>query len=344
MISKTFSLGEIADKVGGEVLGDGGCMICGIASIDEASAGQISFVGNKKYAAMVAASGASAVIVGRDFDVSAAGSCSLVVCDRPNTAFATVVSLFAPPAVAFQPGVHPSAVVSESAVVGDGCHVGACAVIGDRTVVGDKTVVGAGTVLGSDVVIGRGCLLYPNVSIRERCVVGDRVIVHCGTVIGSDGFGFEAGPEGIVKIPQVGIVQVDDDVEIGANCTIDRARFGRTWLKRGVKIDNLVQVAHNVEVGEFSMLIGQSGVAGSAKIGRGVIVAAQAGVNGHIRIGDGAQVAGTSGVLKDLPPGARVAGTPAEPQKEFMTRFLLPKTVEKLRDRVAALEKIIRES
>lgn len=338
MSNKKFSLSEIAEKINGELSGDANITINGVQSLADAQEGQISFLGNKKYASQVAETKASAVIVGKDFNPEDSTEKSFIICDQPNTGFAKTIELFAPPPVKYAPGIHTSAVVAESATIGEGTHVGPCAVIGADAAIGNNTVIEAGTVVGNEVKIGNNCLIYANVSIRERCILGNKVIVHPGTVIGSDGYGFEAGPMGIVKIPQVGIVQIDDNVEIGSNCTIDRARFGKTWLKTGVKMDNLVHVAHNVEVGEFSMLIGQSGIAGSTKIGRGVIIAAKAGINGHITIGDGAQIAGTSGVVKDVPPGAKVAGTPAEPVREIMTRLLLPKTVAKLKAKVKELE------
>ena len=340
---KQFSLKEIAEAINGEISGDTDCMITAIASLADAKEGDISFLGNKKYASQIASCGASAVIVGKDFNIDDAGECALIICDVPNLGFAATIELFAPSPVEYLPEIHPAAVVADSAIIGEGTHIGACAVIGENVVVGSNSVIDAGTVLGNEVKVGNNVLIYANVSIRERCVLGDRIIIHPGTVIGSDGFGFEAGPTGIVKIPQVGIVQIDNDVEIGANCTIDRARFGKTWIKMGAKLDNQVHIAHNVEVGEFSMLIGQSGIAGSTKIGQGVIVAAKAGINGHITLGDGSRIAGTAGVVKDVPPGATVVGTPAEPKRDFMARLILPKTVSKLKDKVRDLEKKIAE-
>lgn len=339
----TKSVAEIADLIGGTIHGSGEAIISGVESLKDGKEGDISFLGNKKYTDQVATTSASAVIVGEDFKLSKAGDTTIVVCESPNLAFAKVIDMFAPPPVVFSPGIHPSAVVSESATIGEGVHVGPCAIIENDAVVGDGSTICAGSYIGHETIIGRGTLIYPNVTIRERCLVGDGVIIHPGTVIGSDGFGFEAGESGIVKIPQVGIVQIDDGVEIGANCTIDRARFGRTWLKAGVKLDNQVHVAHNVVVGECSMLIGQCGIAGSTEIGRGVIVAAKAGINGHITLGDGARIAGTSGVVKDVPPGGTVVGTPAEPKRDFMARLILPKSVAKLKDQVKELQEKIKK-
>jgi len=338
---KQFTIQEIADKIDGEIVKNTNSLIFGVASLQEAEENEISFLGNKKYSHQVASSHASVVIVGKDFKISEAGNTSLIICDTPNLAFAKAIELFAPQPIVYKPEIHPCAVIAESAIIGENTHIGPCAVIGENTIIGSNSVIDAGTVIGNEVKVGDNVLIYSNVSIRERCIVGNRIIIHPGTVIGSDGFGFEAGPAGIIKIPQVGIVQIDDDVEIGSNCSIDRARFGKTWIKMGVKIDNQVHIAHNVEVGEFSMLIGQSGIAGSTKIGQGVIVAAKAGINGHINIGDGSRIAGTAGVVKDVPPGATVVGTPAEPKRDFMARMLLPKTVSKLKDKVRELEKKI---
>jgi UDP-3-O-[3-hydroxymyristoyl] glucosamine N-acyltransferase len=268
---------------------------------------------------------------------------TFIICENPNAAFSKVINIFAPPPISFPPGIHASAVISPSASIGKNVHIGACVVIEDEASIGDNAVICPGTYIGHYASVGKSSLIYPNVSIRERCIIGNNVIIHGGTVIGCDGFGFEAGPRGIEKIPQVGIVEIEDDVEIGANCTIARARFGKTILKRGVKTDNLVHIAHNVKVGEFSMLIGQCGIAGSAEIGRGVIIAAQAGINGHISIGDGAKIAGTSGVLKDVPPGESVVGTPAETPKDFIERLSAPKKIRALSEHIKNLETKISE-
>ena len=340
---KQIPLTEIAEKVNGTIEGDADIVITGVSSLKEAQPGYISFLGNKKYASQIKDCAASAIFVDKEFNKFDAAGKTIIICDNPNVAFGAVISMFAPPPIEFLPGIHERAVVADSAKIGEGVYIGPNAVIEPDVVIGDNTVIGAGCYIGHETSVGANTMLYPNVTVRERCIIGNRVIIHPGTTIGSDGFGFEAGPAGIVKIPQVGIVQVDDDVEIGANCTIDRARFGKTHLKMGVKLDNQVHVAHNVVVGEFSMLIGQCGIAGSTKIGQGVIVAAKAGINGHITLGDGCRVGGTSGVVKDVPPGATVIGTPAEPQREFMSRLILPKTVNKLKAQLKELEAKVKE-
>lgn len=340
MEKKTFTAEEVAKIAGGQLAGDPSARISGIASLRDAGPEDLSFLSNRKYCSSLETTKAAAVIAGKDVAGRYPGR-NLIVCENPNIAFSKAIALFAPPAVKFPPGIAPGAYVSPSAKLGAGVHVGHNAVIEDGACVGDGTSICAGAYVGHECRIGCNTLIYPNVCIRERCIVGDRVVIHCGAVIGADGFGFEAGPAGIVKIEQVGIVEIQSDVEIGANTTIDRARFGRTLLKRGVKVDNLVQIAHNVVVGEFSMLIGQSGVAGSTEIGRGAILAAQGGIAGHLHIGDGAKIAGQSGVTKDIPPGQAVVGTPAESPKEFMERVGLPVKLRKVSQTVAALERRI---
>lgn len=341
IMKKQIMAKDLANMVGGRLAGNGDPLITGVSSLKDADPEQISFLANKKYNSQVRETKAAAVIVGEDYTESPKNGQILIICQNPNIAFSKVIDFFAPPPVEFPPGIHPAAVVADSAQISPDAHIGPCAVIEKNVVIEKGSIVGAGTYVGHFTKIGKNCLIYPNVSIRERCILGNRIIIHSGTTIGSDGFGFEAGKEGIVKIPQVGIVQIDDDVEIGANCTIDRARFGKTWIKRGAKLDNMVHLAHNVVVGEFSMLIGQSGVAGSTEIGRGVIIAAQAGITGHITVGDGAKVAGTAGVSKDVPPGAVVVGTPAEDQRNFIERLTLPKKYKKMALKIEELEKTV---
>lgn len=229
--------------------------------------------------------------------------------------------------------------------LGSGTSIGPLVHIGNNTIIGTGTVIHGGCHIGSDVQIGEDCLIHPNVTILDRCRLGNRVIVQSGTVIGSDGFGFAQDDQGHhVKIPQVGIVQIDDDVEIGANCTVDRATFGRTWIQRGTKIDNLVQIAHNVTVGEHSILIAQVGVSGSTRIGRHVILAGQAGIVGHIEIGDRARVGAQSGVNRSVKEGEDVLGSPALPHKEYLRCAAafrhLPRFRDELRDLIARVREL----
>ena len=336
---KNYTAKEIAEMLNGIIKGDENRVISGVSSLKEANSSQVSFLGNKKYHHQLAPSKAGVVLLSKDVEnEELPPDKTYIVCENVDLAFSQVIGLFAPPPVEYPRNIHPTAAVDPGAVIGRNVHIGANAVVEKGAIICDNTCICAGAYIGHDVKIGCGTLIYPNVTILSRCTVGNKCIIHSGAVIGADGFGFMPGPQGIIKIPQTGIVQIDDDVEIGANTTIDRARFGKTWIKSNVKIDNLVVIAHNVVINESSMMIAQSGIAGSSELGRGVIIAAQAGINGHIHIGDGSKVAGTSGVAKSLPPGSIVIGTPAESQREFMSRFSLPTRFEKLKRQVDELK------
>ena len=339
----TLTAAKIAEMVNGKLIGSPDRTISSVSGIRDAQSDQLSFIGNKKYQHQLESTKAGVVLVCPDLADAPAVDRSLIVCDNVDYAFAKVIAVFAEEPPKWPVGVHPSAVVSPEAKLGQGVSINANAVIEAGAEIGDGTVIGAGCYIGHDVKIGAGSLLYPNVTVMYRCVIGRKAVIHPGVVIGGDGFGFIPTKQGLVKVPQTGIVQIDDDVEIGANTTIDRARFGKTWIKSNVKIDNQVMVAHNVVIGESSILVAQCGIAGSAELGRGVILAAKSGVNGHITLGDGVQVAGTSGVVRSLPAGAIALGTPAESQREFMARHTLPSRFEKLSAKVEALRKEIAE-
>lgn len=339
----TLTAAKIAEMVNGKLVGSPDRTISSVSGIRDAQSDQLSFIGNKKYQHQLESTKAGVVLVCPDLADAPAVDRTLIVCENVDYAFATVIAVFAEEPPKWPVGVHPSAVVSPEAKLGQGVSINANAVIEAGAEIGDGTVIGAGCYIGHDVKIGAGSLLYPNVTVMYRCVIGRKAVIHPGVVIGGDGFGFIPTKQGLVKVPQTGIVQIDDDVEIGANTTIDRARFGKTWIKSNVKIDNQVMVAHNVVIGESSILVAQCGIAGSAELGRGVVLAAKSGVNGHITLGDGVQVAGTSGVVKSLPAGAIALGTPAESQREFMARHTLPSRFEKLSAKVEALRKEIAE-
>ena len=334
----TLTAGEIAEMVKGTIVGNPDRVVKSVAGIREAKEDQLSFIGNKRYEHQLETTGAGVILVCPDLASAANDKYTLIVTEHVDYAFAKVVALFAEEPPAFEPGVHPSAVVASDVKLGQGVSIGATAVIEPGVEIGDGAVIGAGCYLGHRVRIGAGTILYPNVTVMYRCTVGRKCILHPGVVIGADGFGFVPGPQGLVKVPQTGVVQIDDDVELGANTTVDRARFGRTWIKSNVKVDDQVMIAHNVVIGESSILVAQCGIAGSAELGRGVVLGAKAGINGHITIGDGVQVAGTSGVVKSLPAGAIALGTPAESQREFMARHTLPSRFEKLQKKFEALK------
>ncbi|MEW6659277.1 MAG: UDP-3-O-(3-hydroxymyristoyl)glucosamine N-acyltransferase [Thermodesulfobacteriota bacterium] len=306
------TLGELAALLGGKLQGPEGLVIQGIAAIDRATPRDITFITQKRYARLAAQSRAAAFIVGPD---QADLARPLIIVPHPYLAYAQAAALFAPPRSRW-PGVSPLAFLGERVEIGQEVSISPLACIGNDVRLGDRVTIMPGCVLGDQVQIGADTLLYPNVTILERCTLGQRVIVHSGTVIGADGFGFVPGKEGHQKIPQLGTVVIEDDVEIGANCTIDRGALGETRVERGVKMDNLVHLAHNVTVGEHSLLVAQVGVAGSSKLGKGVALGGQAGILGHIELGDGVQVAAQSGVPHSLPAGLTVSGSPARPHQE----------------------------
>lgn len=334
---------KIAEITGGIVCGDPKREINEVSGIKDAAANQLSFAGNKKYEEELNNSAAGIVLVNKDLANASTENRTLIVCENVDYAFAKITALFAeePPAPVL--GIHPTAAVDPTAVIGKNVSIGANAVIEAGAKIADGAVIGALCYIGHDASVGADTILYPSVTLMYRCSIGAKCIIHSGVVIGADGFGFVPGPAGLVKVPQTGIVVIGNDVEIGANTTIDRARFGKTVIKDNVKIDDQVMVAHNVVVGESSILVAQCGIAGSAELGRGVIIAGQAGVNGHISIGDGSQVAGTSSVLRSLPPRSIVVGTPAESQREFIARVAMPKKVQKLDAKIKELEEKIKE-
>jgi UDP-3-O-[3-hydroxymyristoyl] glucosamine N-acyltransferase len=332
----TLTLQEIAKLCGGELNGNPACRITGAASLDEAVEGEIAFYNNPRYMPRLRKTRASAVFVPSDF--SEETPVAQVRVADPSKAFEQVVIKLAPLPVAFVPGIHATAIVDRSAKIGARVSIQPHAVIEAGATIGDETVIGAGSYIGHETKIGSGSMIYPNVTIRERTIIGSRVIIHGGAVIGADGFGFEFVEGRYQKIPQIGIVQIDDDVEIGANTTIDRARFGRTWIQEGVKIDNLVQIAHNVTIGKNSIIAAQTGISGSTRVGQKVMMAGQVGVIGHLTIDDNTVIAAQSGISKDLPGGAWF-GSPAVPLPEAKRQIAWIHRLGKLFDRVKALEK-----
>ncbi len=333
------TLGELAALLGGKLQGPAGLVIQGIAAIDRATPQEITFITQKRYARLAAQSQAAAFIVGPD---QADLARPLIIVPHPYLAYAQAAALFAPPRSRW-PGVSPLAFLGQGVKIGQEVSISPLACIGNGVRLEDRVTIMPGCVLGDQVQIGADTLLYPNVTILERCILGQRVIVHSGTVIGADGFGFVQGPEGHQKIPQLGTVVIEDDVEIGANCTIDRGALGETRVGRGVKIDNLVHLAHNVTVGEHSLLVAQVGVAGSSKLGKGVGLGGQVGILGHIELGDGVQVAAQSGVPHSLPAGLTVSGSPARPHQETLRIVSHLAKLPEIYRRLKELEKRVSE-
>jgi UDP-3-O-[3-hydroxymyristoyl] glucosamine N-acyltransferase len=310
----------------------------------EAGPREVSFLANPRYRPQLATTRAAAVVVGLDEPRAAAAPAFLRIKD-PNRAFTRIVQRFAPAPTRPTPGVHSSASVDSSARIDPLASIGPGCVVGPRARIGAGAWLLAQVHVGADAIVGADSVLHPMVVLYERVVLGAKVVVHAGSVIGSDGFGWEPTREGWEKIPQCGTVVVEDEVEIGANCAIDRARFGATRIGRGAKLDNLVHVAHNVVVGRAALLVAQVGVAGSAKVGERAILAGQAGVQGHAEIGAGARIGGQAGVFGDVPPGEDWAGWPARPKGATLRSAALvarlPELVERLRAleaRIAAME------
>ncbi len=337
-------LSDIARLVGGEIIGDARIVISGVAGIQDARPGDITFLANPKYSQYLDKTSASAVIVGRGVESQAK---NLVRCDNPSLAFTRTVSFLFPEEIKHPVGIHAQAVVSRGAVVGKNAAIGACAVVEDGAVISDGAVIYPGAFIGAKAVIGSGTVIYPNVSVRECVSIGKNVIIHSGSVIGSDGFGFVTVDGKHHKIPQVGTVVVEDDVEIGANVTIDRARFDKTVIGRGTKIDNLVHIAHNVVIGRNCLIVAFVGISGSSTLGDNVVLAGQVGVVGHVTIGDNSVVMAKGGVSKSIPANSVYWGSPVsqpvmEAKKIHVYTQALPKlhdTIKELKARIAELEK-----
>ena len=334
-----ITLGEIAKSIKGELVGNPDIVIKGISGIKEAKKGDITFLANSKYSSLAQNTKASAVIVGKSTDALPK---PIIKIKDPSLAFAKVVGLLSPrDNINYPSGIHPAALISPKASLGKGVSIGAYAIIDDDVTIGDNTVIYGSCYISRGTKIGKNCLIYPQVSIRERTEIGDKVIIHSGTVIGSDGFGFATVRGMQKKIPQIGFVVIEDNVEIGANVTIDRARFDKTIIGKGTKIDNLVQIAHNVIVGENCTIVAQAGISGSTTLGKKVILAGQAGLVGHIYIGDGAVVAAQAGVTKSIPANTKVSGYPAKPHEEAKKVNACVQHLPQLYKRIKYLEKKI---
>jgi len=332
-----LTLSKIADHLGGRIEGDPEVEVCHIRGIDEAGEGDLTFVANPKYRNRIETTKASAVLVSPG--VRAAGK-NLVIVDDPYVALARLLSFMYPDEAGFR-GVSDKAFVADDAYVDKGVTIFPGVYVGHKARIEKDVVLYPGVSIGADVVIGEGSIFYSHVSVYRGCVIGKRVILHAGVVVGSDGFGFANPGEGNIKVPQVGVVQIDDECEIGANTTIDRGTLGKTWIKRGVKIDNLVQVGHNVVIGENSIVVAQVGISGSAKIGKGVLIGGQAGLVGHITVGDYAMIAAKSGIHKNVASGTVVSGYGQMPHRDWLRmQATLPKLPEMRKNMLSLLQRI----
>ena len=304
------TLKEVANIIDGEIIGDENIIVTGICGIKEAQEGDLTFIANSRYLPLMGQTRASAIIT--SMDVKAAPK-AIIRTENPSLAFAKMVSLLAPNDIRRPKGIHPTAVIGDKVKIGKNVAIDPYVVLEDNVEIKDNTILYAGVYVGHHTKVGKDCIIYPYVIIRESVTIGNKVVIHGGTVIGSDGFGFSTVQGVHHRIPQIGTVIIEDDVEIGANVTIDRARFDKTIIKKGTKIDNLVQIAHNVSIGENSIIVAQSGISGSANIGKNVTIAGQSGVIGHVSIGDNVVVAAQSGVTKSIPSNTCVSGYPAKP-------------------------------
>jgi UDP-3-O-[3-hydroxymyristoyl] glucosamine N-acyltransferase len=332
-------LKELAILVNGEVVGDEDTEISGIAPIEVAKSGEITFIANSKYLSKLKETNASCVIVSREIICV---DKTLLRVENPLLAFAKIMSLFCQKI--YKPiGIDPNAWVSKTAKLGKDISIYPYVYIGDGCILGDRVIIFPGVYLGEDSVVGEDSIIYSNVSIYPNTVIGRRVIIHSGAVIGADGFGFVKDGKKNVKIPQVGIVIIEDDVEIGANTTIDRATMGKTIIHSGVKIDNLVVVAHNVEIGEDSLIVAQVGIAGSTKVGKNVTLGGQVGLRDHINIGDNVRIGAQSGVAHDLKANGEYTGSPAIDHHDFLRMAITLPKIPEMRRALIQIERRLRK-
>jgi len=344
LTSNQISVADIARLVKGELIGDGGLLVSGFSGIREAQKNELTFLSNPKYEPMLRDTQAGVTLVPRQ--ITCPGK-TLIRVDNPSLSFTQVVNHLLKDVPDYRPrGIHPTAVIAKGAKLASNVAVGAHTVIEDGAVIAEGCVLYAQCYVGHETCLGKDCMVYPQVVLREKVSIGNRVIIHSGTVIGCDGYGYVTVEAKHMKIPQVGSVLIEDDVEIGANVTIDRARFGKTIIGEGTKIDNLVQIAHNVTIGKHCLIVAQVGISGSTRIGNYVILAGQVGVVGHLEIGDGAIVTGQSGVSHSIKAGEQVFGSPAQPIKiayrnnahlQRMDKYV--EMIKDLKKRIEALEK-----
>jgi len=328
-------LNELARLVNGKVTGNTKTEITGVSEIKNAKKGDIVFISSPKYAEEIGQTKASAILIKSPLE-----NCSVpMLCqDNPLYAFSRILSFFY--AKPYAPkGVHPQAIIGKDTILGKDLSIYPLATIGDRTKIGDRVSIFPGAYIGDDSEIEEDCVIYPNVSILGKIFIGKRVIIHSGTVIGSDGYGYVPYNGRHHKIPQVGEVHIEDDVEIGSNVSIDRATLGKTIIKRGTKIDNLVQIAHNVKIGEDCIIVAQCGISGSSKLGKKVILAGQVGVTDHVNIGENTLVGARTGVYKNVGPNQQIFGNPFLPYGKFLRTQAIITRLPEIKEQLKAYEK-----
>ena len=339
-----FTAAQIATLVNGKVEGDPTTAVDSFGKIEEAKKGQLAFLANPKYEEYLYTTNASLIILNENFVLKKPLAATVIRVPDSYTAFATLLDTYQKMATQQMNGVQPHTFIASSAKYGENVFIGAFAYLSENVRIGNNSKIFPNAYLGNNVVIGNNCMIHPNVVIYHDCVIGNDVTIHAGTVIGSDGFGFAPQADGSFrKVPQIGNVVIEDMVEIGANTTIDRATIGSTVIKKGAKLDNLIQIAHNVEVGQQSVIAAQAGVSGSTKIGNGVMIGGQAGLVGHIQVGDGAKINAQSGVSKSVDAGKAVTGSPAFDYTAALRSQAASRKLPELEKRVKELEDLVKQ-
>lgn len=339
-----FPAAQIAMLVNGKLEGDASVAVSSFGKIEEAKEGQLTFFANPKYEEFLYTTRASVVIINEAHELKQPVTATLIRVPDAYSAFATLLTKYQEIVQQQLTGIQEPSYIAKTATVGDNVFIGAFAYLGEGVTVGDNSKVYPNVFIGDNVSVGKNCVIHPGVKIYHSCKIGDNVVIHAGTVIGSDGFGFAPQADGsFKKVPQIGNVVVESNVEIGANATIDRATIGSTLIKSGAKLDNLIQIAHNVEVGHSTVIAAQAGVSGSTKIGNGVMIGGQAGIVGHIQLGDGAKVNAQSGVSKSIEPGKAVTGSPAYDYTSALRSQAAARKLPDLEKRVKELEELMKQ-
>jgi UDP-3-O-[3-hydroxymyristoyl] glucosamine N-acyltransferase len=339
-----FTVAQIAMLINGKVEGDASAAVSSFGKIEEAKNGELAFLANPKYEEYLYTTSASVIIINEAYELKQPVKASLIRVPDAYSAFATLLDKYQHLVTQQLTGIQQPCYMAGTAKYGENVFVGAFAYLGEKVRIGNNTKIFPNVFLGDNVTVGDNSILHPGVKIYHDCVIGNQVIIHAGTVIGSDGFGFAPQPDGsFKKVPQIGNVVIEDGVEIGANTTIDRATIGSTIIKSGAKLDNLIQIAHNVEIGNSTVVAAQSGISGSTKVGRGVMIGGQAGIVGHINIGDGAKINAQSGVSKSIEPGKAVTGSPAYDYTAALRSQAISRKLPELEKRIKELEAMVKQ-
>ncbi|MDP4261014.1 MAG: UDP-3-O-(3-hydroxymyristoyl)glucosamine N-acyltransferase [Bacteroidota bacterium] len=340
----TFPASQIALIINGKIEGDAGAVVTSFGKIEEAQKGQLSFLANPKYEEYLYSTQASVIIINDIFELKRPVSATLIRVPDAYTAFATLLAKYQEIMEQQLSGIQQPSYIAKTVSYGENVYIGAFAYIGENVKIGNHSKIFPNAFIGDGVTIGNNSIIHPGVKIYHDCKVGNQVIIHAGTVVGSDGFGFAPQADGsFKKVPQIGNVVIEDNVEIGANTTIDRATIGSTLIKSGAKLDNLIQVAHNVEIGHSTVMAAQSGVSGSTKIGNGAMIGGQVGIVGHIQIGDGAKINAQSGVSKSVEPGKAVTGSPAYEYTAALRSQAISRKLPELEKRIKELEALVKQ-